>query len=148
MKPKRGQRSETEWRSLIEKQQQSGQTILSLLPPARTLRPLLLSMNLKTAVEKPQRRKLLSPQAFAEKALVTQWVKRGAVENPNAFSYFGADLTVQLPFLGSSFNLTCNSPTDSPDEPNFYRSHGLEVFLGLSPRAARTESSLWSAKDS
>ena len=29
MKPKRGQRSETEWRSLIEKQQQSGQTILS-----------------------------------------------------------------------------------------------------------------------
>ena len=29
MKPKRGQRSETEWRRLIEKQQQSGQTILS-----------------------------------------------------------------------------------------------------------------------
>ena len=57
-------------------------------------------LNLKTAVEKPQRRKLLSPQAFAEKALVTQLVKRGAVENPNAFSYFGADLTVQLPFLG------------------------------------------------
>ena len=29
MKPKRGQRSESEWRSLIENQQQSGQTILS-----------------------------------------------------------------------------------------------------------------------
>ncbi len=29
MKPKRAQRSESEWRALIEKQRQSGQTILS-----------------------------------------------------------------------------------------------------------------------
>ena len=40
----------------------------------------------------------LSSQAFAGKALATQWVTRGAVESYNDFSHFSGDLMVQLPF--------------------------------------------------